>query len=479
MFFQAKNGMWIGDFWEHAAVVRELATHPWHPLHPQLALDAPHAFYSPYTLALGLIARAGPWDAETVLAWFGLVNLCLLFVGIHLFAAWLAPEDTGGVAFFTLLLSLCAWGAGAWKAWAYSGFIHLGAMGYVLPYPSAFAVALSLITLGLNGRPELARRKAWRAASFLAAITILLTHPLTFAGFAAYWVAQQNSGEGALPWRLGRAAIFLALVTAAATLWPYYPILRLSSGDSHHFHSGDDIFFQNVFSCIWPALLGVPLLVKSLQANRRAPVAWAVILLSLIYLLAGITHQNAYGRVISFVVLGLHFELARWLSGYAGGKLEERGWVRTAAVHGGTALVCAALAIPALKNSVSRSITPHPPNREAYGFLTRWTGQYEVVLSDERTSWIVPAFGGKIISTLHPLAFVADQPERRADLARFFDDATSPAERVQLAAKYHARYLLLDKVGFPRWASIRDQFAAQGKLLFENDRFSLQSISPP
>ena len=39
-----RNAQWNGDFWEHRAVVRELSTHPFSPQHPQLLVDAPHAF---------------------------------------------------------------------------------------------------------------------------------------------------------------------------------------------------------------------------------------------------------------------------------------------------------------------------------------------------------------------------------------------------------------------------------------------------
>jgi hypothetical protein len=41
MFFQTINGQWAGDFGEHSAVIRELATHPFSPKHPVLSLDAP------------------------------------------------------------------------------------------------------------------------------------------------------------------------------------------------------------------------------------------------------------------------------------------------------------------------------------------------------------------------------------------------------------------------------------------------------
>src|SRR5262245_17984754 len=53
----ALRGYFSSDFWEHAAVVRELSVRPLAPRHPLLAVDAPHAYASPYHLAVGLAAR--------------------------------------------------------------------------------------------------------------------------------------------------------------------------------------------------------------------------------------------------------------------------------------------------------------------------------------------------------------------------------------------------------------------------------------
>ena len=48
---------WVGDFLEHAAVNRELAEHPLSPSHPQIDLDVPHAFFSPYALFWSIVGR--------------------------------------------------------------------------------------------------------------------------------------------------------------------------------------------------------------------------------------------------------------------------------------------------------------------------------------------------------------------------------------------------------------------------------------
>ena len=138
------NGQWAGDFWEHSAVVRELTSHPFSPKHPQLAVDAPHAFFSPYTLVVALTARSMKWDPVTALSVFGITNFLLLLAGLRLFISTLFPKNRSATLFYSLLFITMLWGKDAWE---YSGFFHLKVLGYVLPYPSTFSMALTFITL--------------------------------------------------------------------------------------------------------------------------------------------------------------------------------------------------------------------------------------------------------------------------------------------------------------------------------------------
>ena len=96
---------WFGDFWEHAAVVRELATHPLSPRHPLLSSDAPHAFFSPYALAVAGASRALGSDPVTTLAAAGIGNFGKLLA----FSEKLSPlrrnvsaDEVGNVAAFLL-----------------------------------------------------------------------------------------------------------------------------------------------------------------------------------------------------------------------------------------------------------------------------------------------------------------------------------------------------------------------------------------
>ncbi|HMP87631.1 MAG TPA: hypothetical protein PKE63_10165, partial [Lacibacter sp.] len=48
-----RQAPWVGDYWEHRAVLNELIRQPLHPAHPIVAANQPHAFFSPYLMAAG------------------------------------------------------------------------------------------------------------------------------------------------------------------------------------------------------------------------------------------------------------------------------------------------------------------------------------------------------------------------------------------------------------------------------------------
>jgi hypothetical protein len=94
-------------------------------------------------------------------------------------------------------------------------------------------------------------------------------------------------------------------------------------------------------------------------------------------------------------------------------------------------------------------------------------------------SWLLPSFGGKVIVSDHPLAFVSDAAQRREDSSLFFSTSTSPSVRTGLLVKYHADYLLLDKRFDQNWEAISQSIydSARGQKQFENDRFLLITLN--
>ena len=69
----------------------------------------------------------------------------------------------------------------------------------------------------------------------------------------------------------------------------------------------------------------------------------------------------------------------------------------------------------------------------------------EVVLADSRTSYMVPVLtGGRVVAWRHPIYWVPDHAERRESQERFFAAATD-AERRAAIARYHVRWVLLNR----------------------------------
>jgi hypothetical protein len=136
------------------------------------------------------------------------------------------------------------------------------------------------------------------------------------------------------------------------------------------------------------------------------------------------------------------------------------------------------LSLTPLTKTLSLSLPKRLPNYQPYLFLSKFTGQYDVVLADIQSSWIVPTYGGKVVAALHPLAFVPDQDTRRSDLERFFGGEASLAEGQQIIEKYGASYLLLTRSEYLRWGDSRQSLAPQEQVVFESDRFVLISMKP-
>jgi hypothetical protein len=103
-------------------------------------------------------------------------------------------------------------------------------------------------------------------------------------------------------------------------------------------------------------------------------------------------------------------------------------------------------------------------------------GQYDVVLADIHTSWIVPTFGGKVVAALHPLAFVPDHSIRKADLKEFFSSAATSTERRRIIEKYNADYLLVNKLTLQHCYGCLLAFESLGKIVFQDQRLLLVSL---
>lgn len=463
MICETLRQRWIGDFWEHAAVVRALASHPLAPRHPQLAVDAPHAFFSPHALALGLAARATGLAPTTVLGVAGMLHLALLVFALRRFVRW--RFDSPHADFYALLFTLVLWG---YPPWFFSGFLHLKSLGHYLGIPSTFATGLMLLTWSLA--LEAARSPSRRLRLFLLALLwlLILTHPPTalcaglgLAAFAAEGPPGQARRNLAWAMGIGAGAFLLALA------WPYYSLLGVIR-EGAAFHESNQSMYDNVLRNTAPALLGAPLLFLRLKARRLDGLVLLFLGLLAVYLYGALSGAWTWGRVLPVMVMVLHLVLADFAS-RAEEAVRQRGWKSPLEHRAGLAalvalvVVCGSRFAPEIIQPFQRT----PGYLAEYEPLTRHIGEDDVVVADLVTSWYLPAYCGKVVATLHPLAFVPDWRRRVEDLDRFFQPRAGERFRREVIARYGARFLLVDREEVPLSAAAERELRNLGEVIYE------------
>jgi alpha-1,6-mannosyltransferase len=467
LVWRLKVGPFGGDFWLHAAAVRELAAHPIQPVHPQLPIDAPSPFFTPWALLTAALARATGADAIVALQVLGAFNLALLLVGLHAFVRSLSTPPVREAPFYALLLVLFCWGAIPWE---YSGFLHIGALSYVLPYPSSFALALTLLVLGIRWRRREDAPGGLAAQAVLAAI-VLATHPITFATLAAGLAARGLAGDRR-PRALAGDAVTIATATALATLWPYFPLWDVLIAQAALFDAGNEEMYEHVIRRTWPILITLPLVLLAPVRTDRRPAVVTLVLLTLGYVAGFVLGRPSLGRVVSSMALVVQSELGVRIA--AAEQRVARSMGRAGMlVPAGVLTIGLALSWHPIERTFVRRPAPDPD----LSFLSRVTGQYDVILSDLETSQLVPAYGGKVVATGHLVPFVRDLDARQRDVGRFFAPDAGDAERLTILVRHDVDHVLLRKIPGLPWQAVRQAAGAWGRASHEDGSFVLLSRS--
>ena len=478
MVLQAINGQWGGDFWEHAAVVHELATHPFSPKHAILLLDAPHSFYSPYAVGIALVSRTIGLDSVTTLSLVGIANLILFLFSLRLFVSTLFLENREATSFYALLFILFLWGMSQYSA---SGFFNLLSLSYTLPYPSTFA--LSMVFIALAMWIWLLRDGHLRWIIPIAGISgfVLLTHPLTYiflaVGLVAILIAEQPGFRPAL-WLM--MLVFAASLLAAA-VWPYYPFFKMILFDpayNNYLKTDSVCYYQAIPGRVLPALIGVPVIIWRMRVNWRDPLGLMFVMLVSVYMFGAVFEQWTFGRILSPIVLILQISLAAAVA-----RVESNLDYRSLAPSVQRGVYCLIIVLFSLASSawyfphiLQRSMPGSPSARIGFAFLSKSIPQYDVVLSDFATKLIIPTFGGKLVASDRPLAFVPDLQQRRQDVNDFFSPTSDYDRRFAILQKYGCRHILISKENTVSQEIVRS-FLPKGSIVYEDNQFVLLSLA--
>lgn len=482
---QSTDGSWADDFWEHAAVIRELMTNPLNTKHPLLDIAASHAFFSPYSVLLATLGRVFDVSPVVILSSFGLINLGLLGLTLPLFLSTIQSKTRYSVAFYTVLLNLFFWGDDPWH---FSGFYNFEIFNSVLPYPSTIALALTFLGLWLHDR--LLRQYSFTSHLFLIVICsfTLITHSLTclflFVGLCAQTIVIQKIGLKAL--------VFLAFTLISSfmlcTLWPYFSVYDMLSTAGEAFNWANHSMYLNVAPRIWPSIIALPIIIWRMSLHSNRTLCLILLVLSTLYIFGGFSQNYAIGRVVAIIIFLTNVLIAQTIV-----LLEEQISTnrRVNTIWQASIVTCLitiscwwiSYAIPRMLTVVHSVYLGRPVNNKLsykqLEFLTDYVKQYDVVLANVELSWKIPTLAGKALATKHPLAFAPDWFSRKMQLLAFFEQKTTAAQRQEYLQRFRPAYLLLDKHNDAAWQTIlafvqmQQQKPSDALIVFENPQFIL------
>lgn len=476
---QLNFGIWRGDFYEHLSVVRELSTHPFSPTNPRFLSVSPHAFFSPYLLVISFFVRITGLSPITLLLTAGFFNILLFLFSFKLFIDSL--YDDQNVSFYSLLLMLLCWGH---HPWSWSSFFNFQAFFWTLPYPSFFAMGLTFLSFVIYLNILRAQiSKSYYILILLFTTIIIITHPVTslflFTGFIAFLLGSYKSSK---PTDYLLLFLILGISIILTCSWPYFSFIKLVHSNSYEFDLDSHGLYSHTLLSIFPCLIGLPLIGRKIKSNNFDQLSLIFLALCFLYFYGFITGHYAYGRVISYIVIILQIVIAEWLAvmeaKFRSGKFSEL--VKNKFVIPVIIFISFTLGINLILASYGyiRGLEGNNLYKQLE-FLTNYVGQYDLILSDINTSWVIPAIDGKVIASLHAEAFVSNSLTRKVDVNEFFGKNLSSKERIAIIEKYKPKFILLDKDQIISFEYLLLFCKTIGDVIYSDNRFILLKMHYP
>lgn len=436
------RGTWVGDFWEHVGTVRELRQNLRFPSHPQVISEAPSPYFSPYSLMVGGLSCLTGLSPIASLSIAGIANLILLLWGVWGFARSAAEDDAPCLApAYFLAFLLVLWGSSPWN---WSSVFHLNSLGNILPYPSTFAAALTLL-LCANARQSFLSSSLWPIARLTGGMTLVcLVHPSTVIPLYVFTFTAALSAAR-IPKFIAAACASLLLALA----WPYYPFSDLLFGTPNMvIHAANIGIYQETLARTWPAfLVGVPLMVSRLRDRPDDPLALSALMLAGIYFFGFVTGQYTYGRSVSYLVMVFQLLAAVWAARL---EVAAKGGDKSARLLLSALLGLAGVSAIGFLPAVHAPLFGWRASYRESEFLKKLpgvVGDRDVVLANLEFGNMLPGFAGRVVSRRWPLIWVLDDNRRKADLGGFFSVGAGCRDRLEVAQRYGARFVALQLTG--------------------------------
>ncbi|MGW3955258.1 hypothetical protein ACWEKM_30950 [Streptomyces sp. NPDC004752] len=441
---------WAGDLGMHAATVERLRHSLLHPGNPLVDADTPSPYYSPWTLVLGVVAKATGLSVFVVLRIGALAGLALLVTGVWRYVRTLSGHPAAPALAVLCLLFL--WGP---LPLNWSGFLGLNSLALTVSYPSVCALGLSFhfwawLTRALRAD---AGWGAWLGLGALWAL-ILLVHQFSGVvaslGALAVVVAARPGRE--LLARLGAAVL---LGPAVLWVWPYYDFFAL-------FSAGADLeaihrpLYQHLPGRLALVLLGVAALVPRWRRDRRDPLAIFFVLGTVVFAAGGVSGHYAWGRALPAALIPA--QLAAALEAVSAGRRAVRtAW---ACLLGAALLVGAWAQVGTVGYVTGRAALPgvvaakYRAPWTGYQWITPWVKYGDVVMARTVPARQIPAYGAYTVAPGYPDVFLPDAGRREEAVRRYFAAGTSDGVRRGIVREYGVRWVV-DRVAGVRGPGLR------------------------
>jgi hypothetical protein len=461
-----RDGILGADAWEHHRTIVALVEDLWHPENPTYATDDTSIRFSPYTVTQALICRATGWTPYDVLSGAAVFNTILLVAGVwyllHEFG-----EEASAAAVLVVMVGLYG------EPPAYANSYALADLPWHQVNPSAFAFGITLFAWVIFLR-------AGRTGPGMLAVSVLVGVALLDHGMTGLFALLGLLLFGlSMPSERGfRVALSLVLVSAGAAVvcvaWPWYSFLqavRLRPDNDYWFNPY--ILRSMLTVWAWPAYLCGLAALSVRRPFIRSCLKGAVVSFT-IAVAAFVLRSPTVARLPMPAMIFLHvpigvfchehslFTLSIWPKRLGALLKADDSALYPAIISTMVALIYLGSLAPQLVQVATGSHLARPYLAPLVGKPTKLVryralldellsriGRHDVVLSDRRTSWMIPSSRGRIVAALHYEFFVKGQAERAADLEDFFNEATSDKRRLQILRTYHVRWIVLNPAMLP------------------------------
>ena len=473
------HGQWVGDFWEHSAVVNELSRHLVHPNNPIIKSSIPHAFFSPYALLVAVFSRITHTNSIQSLACFAVFNLFFFLFSFYFFCKSVFRENHNLIAALSLIFMLFFWGQDPYR---WSGFYHIMVLNLVLPYPSTFAISISFLILSIIARNNIQNYYSKQALLIILSAVVFITHPTTAIFlFIAIVSLNFSYNNNSIKQCILKSAIIIIPSLILCLFWPYYHVIGLLHGNISDFQNDSGSLYSRVFKVIWPILFILPGLFF-ISKDRTAKFFFSTLFVMLVVFTFGYLFK-IYGvsRLMSNIMMFAHFTIAYLIVFLMRGYKLYRNVYAAIVVIAMTASIYYNYnnfnyAFPTALKSDNVNYSNNVNYYDKYNFLNDFVQPDDIIFSDASSNWYIPSFSGKVIASNHPLYWIKDIGERRADVATFFEKETPDSLRERMIKKYQPDYLLINYADVHFDSSTIQWLKTIGNDVYEKNQLELIKI---